>query len=188
MLALVLMQGWLLHSKNISISNTLFDGAIVDVEWCGKDVFDQTDIIDDQAQLFVKKVLFSKSAKGEVYKSFDNGKQWYMLQNVFEKELENNKIQSQKVKINKIVRSKAENQHMYFIGDEGLSFFTPNCGLSFQVIQHDRLVKDIKPNLAHNESLILIAEMDCNKYPVICKYSNWVYMSLDNGRTLQKFN
>jgi len=54
-----------------------------------------------------------------------------MLQNVFEKELERNKIQAQKVKINKIVRSRAENQHMYFIGDEGLSFFTPNCGLSF---------------------------------------------------------
>jgi len=48
-LTLLLVQGWLVKCKNISISNTLFDGAIVDVEWCGKDVFDQTDIIDDQA-------------------------------------------------------------------------------------------------------------------------------------------
>ncbi len=39
----------LLVCQNISISNTLFDGAIVDVQWCGKDVYDQSDIIDDDA-------------------------------------------------------------------------------------------------------------------------------------------
>jgi hypothetical protein len=103
-----------------------------------------------------------------------------MLQNVFEKELSKVNI-TEKIKITKMIRSKSENQHMYFLGDNGVSFFTNDCGLSYNLIRHDPLVKDIKPNLSHNASVILVGDMDCNKYPVICKYSNWAYISLDNG-------
>ena len=30
--------------------------------------------------------------------------------------------------------------------------------------------------------------MDCGKYPVICKYSNWAYVSVNNGKSIEKFN
>ncbi len=109
-----------------------------------------------------------------------------MLQNVFEKEGAKLNI-TEKIKVIKMIRSKSENQHMYFLGDNGVSFFTSNCGITYETIQHDPLVKDIKPNLSLNSSLILIGDMDCHKYPVICKYSSWAYISLDNGKNIRRY-
>lgn len=77
---------------------------------------------------------------------------------------------------------------MYFIGEDGLSFFSNDCGKSFSVIQHDSMIKDIKPNQSNNSSIVMIGNMDCGKYPVICKYANWVYLSSDNGQTITKYN
>ena len=41
--------------------------------------------------------------------------------------------------------------------------------------------------MSENKSIILVGDMDCEQYPVICKYSNWVYISKDNGKNIEKY-
>jgi len=64
----------LVVDQNITISNTIVEDSIVDVQWCGAEIYDLTDIIDEEQEIRIKKVLFSRSTSGIVYKSFDNGK------------------------------------------------------------------------------------------------------------------
>jgi len=81
-----------------------------------------------------------------IMRSIDNGHVWNNMHQKFNDAISKAKHSGEYGRIIKIVKSKAENQFIYFLGDNEYSFYSKNCGDSVHIIKHEKSMIDLKPN------------------------------------------
>ena len=81
-----------------------------------------------------------------------------------------------------IVRSKFDKNLLYFLGPEGVSFVSEDCGKTIRAFKHSKQFIDLKPNPMNKELLLGTSKKKCEDLSNEgCSALLEIYLSKDMG-------
>ena len=141
-------------SEKVNISNikhveNRFDSKVESLTYCGKN----------------KQIMFLKTEKKTIFKSEDRGFTIKKINNLFTLSASTELIDNQSVDhISSIVESKADENTLYFLGDNGFLWVTDNCGVTFKAINLDRPIQQLHPHPTEKNWLLATSYTICSDF------------------------